>query len=150
MRYFEIVKNDYRVYKNKNIVMPARSTKNSAGYDFYLPEKIIIPPKQTVFVWTDIKVKMPSDEVLLLFMRSSIGIKKHCMLANTVGVIDSDYYGNPDNDGNIGIAIYNYGNDEVIFNENEKIMQGIFIKFLKIPNDFILMNRNGGFGSTNI
>lgn len=148
MRKFEEVLSPFKVHKGKPTKLPARADKGSAGYDFYSKETVTIPPKQYHKFWTDVKAKMPSDEVLLIFPRSSLGLKG-LMMANTVGVIDSSYYGNFANDGNIGIVLYNYGETPVTIEEGERIAQGIFTKFYIVDNDIKLKEkREGGFGSS--
>ena len=103
-RRFEEVNNK----KNKEeTLLPLRGTKTSAGYDFHTPVDLEIKPGEKVMFFTDVKAKMNKNEVLLLDIRSSMGIKRDLMIGNTIGVIDSDYYGNPDNDGNIGICLRN-------------------------------------------
>ena len=130
--------------------LPQRSTEQAAGYDFYSPVSITIGPKQWGMVRTHIKAKMAADDVLMIFPRSSMGCKKHLMLSNTVGIIDSDYYNNPDNEGNIVIALYNYGDREQHIAVGDKIAQGIFLKFGITDNDFTAAKaeRRGGIGST--
>lgn len=105
-RGFELVEK-----KKLNVegMLPVRATKTSAGYDFYSPVDIVIQPQEKLLLWTDVKVKMKENEVMLLDVRSSIGIKKDLMLANTIGIIDSDYYNNEDTEGNIGICLRNVG-----------------------------------------
>lgn len=142
MRGFEKVS-----YISKGVI-PTRGSKNSAGYDFSTIEEIIIDKGDTIIVPTGIKAFMQEDEVLELYVRSSIGLKKKLMLANTVGIIDSDYYNNIDNEGHIMIALYNYGNEKVIIEKNERIAQGIFKKYFTTTNDTSNTQRNGGFGST--
>ena len=89
VRRFEIVKEDFRKVKGDEIQLPKRADTKSAGYDFYSPIDFTIMPGQTVIVPMDVKAKMERDEVLLLYVRSSIGIKKHIVLANGTGVIDA-------------------------------------------------------------
>ena len=92
---------------------------------------------------------MCTDEVLLLYVRSSVGIKRHCVLANGTGVIDSTYANNPDNDGNITIALTNVGDQVQYFNKGERVMQGVFVKYLITDHDCPLSNtRKGGIGSS--
>lgn len=149
-RGFESVKHEMKKYK-ENIKLPMRGSKNSAGYDFYSPCNIIIEPHCTTsIIPTDVKAYMQDDEVLLLFIRSSIGIKKGLTLSNGTGVIDSDYYNNPDNDGNIGISLRNETDEIVAIKKGERIMQGVFIKYLVADNDNTTTERNGGFGSTGV
>lgn len=144
-RGFKIVKSDMR--KSDYVHFPTRSTTNSAGYDFYANKDYIVAPNEIIKIWTDIKVYMDSDEFLMLDVRSSMGGK--FMLANTIGIIDSDYYENPDNDGNIGIFLKNISNETQYIKRDDKIAQGIFMKYLRINNDNVNIERKGGFGSTN-
>lgn len=149
LRGFELVKDEMRVHKGVDIQLPTRGSKTSAGYDFYLPHDIIIEPNQKVLVWSDVKAHMGRCEVLMMYVRSSIGIKKGLMLSNTTGVIDSDYYSNESNDGNIGIALYNYSNLPVELKKGERICQGVFVNFLEADNGNTDQKRGGGIGSTN-
>ena len=104
--------------------LPERSTKHSAGYDFFAPTVIIIEPhEQTKLMFTDIKVKLDKDKVLMLYPRSSLGMKG-IALANTVGIIDADYYNNTKNEGNIGFSLVNNSDKQVIIQQGEKFMQG--------------------------
>lgn len=130
--------------------LPTRGTSHSAGYDFYLPQEMVIKPRETAFMFTNVKAYMMDDEFLSLHVRSSIGIKKKLMLSNTTGIVDSDYYGNDDNDGNIGVAIYNYGNEVVELPRGTRIMQGIFQKYLTVDSECMESKnkRSGGFGHT--
>ena len=149
MREFKIVKEDCRKHKHVNIVLPERSTSGSAGYDFVTPIDIRIGAHCTSdLIFTDIKAIMNPDEFMQLHIRSSLGVKKGLMLANTVGIIDSDYANNPDNDGNIGFKLANYSNDQIFIKAGEKVVQGIFMKYLTVDEDKVNISRDGGFGST--
>lgn len=128
--------------------LPSRSTTGSAGYDFYAAYPFSIGAGQTVFVKTWVKAKMPKDTVLLLFERSSWGFKKHISIPNSVGVVDSDYYGNTENDGNIAFAFTNNGNEPLEVHEGDKIGQGVFLRYLTVDDDDAYGERSGGFGST--
>ena len=129
-------------------IAPNKSHYNDSGFDLYADEDVTIQPGKAVFQYTDLKCKLNRDEVLLLFVRSSIGIKQHLMLANGTGVIDADYYGNADNDGNIGLTLYNYGTETVELKAGEKIMQGVIVDYKISENDCVTTGRYGGFGST--
>jgi len=150
MRYFEAVEKKY--IKNSSfleeIKLPERSTKNSAGYDFFLNQNgLILCPGLSYFIWTDVKVKLEKNEVLLILIRSSLALKKGLSLVNPVGVIDSDY-SNKENDGNICFCIKNNSSQLVEFSKYEKIGQGIIINYLKTFNDKEGEERVGGIGST--
>ena len=128
---------------------PFRSTKNSAGYDFISPININIEPHSMTLIPTGIKASMESDEVLQIFPRSSIGFKTSIRLANTVGIIDSDYYNNIDNEGHIFIKFYNSTDKDYVVNIGDKIAQGIFIKYLTVDDENSnFIKREGGLGST--
>lgn len=144
-RGFKIVKPEMR--KSDYVHSPTRSTTNSAGYDFYANKDYVVAPNEIIKVWTDIKAYMNPNEFLMLDVRSSMGGK--FMLANTIGIIDSDYYENPDNDGNIGIFLKNISNETQHIKRDDKIAQGIFMEYLKVDNDNVRIERKGGFGSTN-
>ena len=146
-RFFEVVRNEYR--KNSGeIRLPTRATEHSAGYDFYSPVKVTIPPHEMVMIWTDVKAHMYYDNALLIMPRSSMG-KQPIMIANTIGLIDNDYYNNDSNDGNIGFRLLNLGDTPYEINEGDRIGQGIFIKYGTIKDDTTTATRTGGFGSTN-
>ena len=144
MRKFEKVS---RV-KNIDIKLPERSTIGSAGYDFYSIENISLAPKKTTLIKTGIKAYMKDDEVLLLYIRSSLAYKHNLMLSNSVGVVDSSYTDNVDNEGEIGFLIYNNNDIEYQIKKNDKIGQGIFTKYLITDDDKTDKIRTGGFGST--
>ncbi len=131
-------------------IIPVRSTEKSAGYDFATIEEVTIKPGETVLVKTGIKAYMQDDEVLKLYVRSSLGFKKHLMLANAVGIIDADYYNNPDNEGHIMVALHNYGRDYQVIMKGERIAQGLFTNYLVTDTDTASAKRGGGFGSTNL
>ena len=132
--------------------LPKRSTENSAGYDFYNPKDITIPPYQRgdapVMVETGVKAYMQNDEYLMLVNRSSNPKKKNLIIPNSIGIVDADYYENPDNDGEIMFGFYNMGNKDIVLLKDEKIGQGIFMKYYKTDDDNSKEKRMGGFGST--
>ena len=148
-RGFEIAKG----FENAGINLPVRSTKNSAGYDIEAAEDVVIPAfklgQKPVLVKTGLKAYMQSDEVLILANRSSNPGKKGLILANSIGVVDSDYYGNPDNDGHIMFAFFNFKDEDIEIKKGERIGQGMFQKYLITDNDIAGGERTGGFGSTN-
>lgn len=148
-RGFEIAKG----FENSNINIPVRKTKFSAGYDFEAAEDTIVPAfkrgQKPTLIKTGIKAYMEDDEVLLLYNRSSNPGKKGLILANSVGVVDKDYYGNPDNDGHIMFAFYNIKDEDIEIKKGDAIGQGLFQKYFVTDNDMATNERTGGFGSTN-
>lgn len=143
-RGFEVVSK----YKDLNIKLPKRKTHGSAGYDFSAAETVVIKAHEMAFVSTGIKAYMQKDEVLQMYPRSSLSFKRNLIKANSVGIIDSDYYNNPDNEGEIMLILYNLGNTDVTIERGERIAQGIFTKYLVIDDDQTHVKRLGGFGST--
>lgn len=147
-RGFEIAKG----FEDKNINIPVRKTKYSAGYDIEAAEDTIIPSfKKGVaptLIKTGLKAYMKEDEYLMLCNRSSNPKKKGLVMANSVGIIDKDYYGNPDNDGHFMFSFFNIKDEDVVIKKGEAIGQAIFQKYLTIDNDQAEGERIGGFGST--
>ena len=145
-RGFEVVKE----YEDKEINLPERKTKYSAGYDIEAAIDIVIPAgfNKPTLIPTGLKAYMEDDEVLYLYNRSSNPKKKGLILANSVGVVDKDYYNNPDNEGHIMFAFYNIKDEDVEIKKGEAIGQGVFAKYLVTDDDNAEGNRTGGFGST--
>ena len=148
-RGFEIAKG----FEDKKINLPERKTKFSAGYDFEAAEDCIVPAYKAgmnpTLVKTGIKAYMLDDEMLCLYNRSSNPKKKGLVLSNGVGIVDKDYYGNPDNDGAIMFAFYNIKDTDIEIKKGDCIGQGIFEKYLVADNDSAEGERMCGFGSTN-
>ena len=148
MRYFEVVRDEFRKNPNVEIKLPTRGSKSSAGYDFYSPVDVTINPGEMEMIWTDIKAHMYYDNALIIIPRSSMG-KHPIMISNTVGLIDSDYYGNESTDGNIGFRLFNLGTTPYEIKAGDRIGQGVFIPYKTIKDDNTTTERIGGFGSTN-
>lgn len=148
MRHFEVVLEKFRKTGDAAITLPHRATAHSIAYDFHSPVDAIIKPAGSVMIWTDVKAIFDTDEALLINVRSSMG-KQPVMIANTQGWIESDYANNPDNDGNIGIRLYNLGTTDYVIRAGDRIGQGMFIKYLVTDDDAATGERIGGFGSTN-
>lgn len=134
--------------KEKDFELPKRSTKNSGGYDFVVPEDTICKSHEITMVKSGVKAYFPDDEVLLLFNRSSNPKKKGLIILNGVGVVDSDYVDSADNEGEIAGLFYNMLDEDVVLKAGEKMMQGIFVKFEITDDDNAEGKRSGGFGST--
>ena len=146
-RGFEVVKDSMRKFPEVEIKLPTRGSSKAAAYDFYSNDTYIIEPNSIAKIWTDVKSYMQDDEVLLLDVRSSMGGK--FMLANTIGVVDSDYYSNENNDGNIGVFLRNISDKTLVVEKGERIAQGMFFKYLIADTGNTDEVRTGGFGSTN-
>jgi len=111
--------------------------------------KSIIAPYTSKRFSTGIKVQIPEDYVMLIFPRSSIGFKLHCMLSNTTGIIDAGYR------DEILLSLYNFGDSAVEIEDGQRIAQMMIIPRPKLnlvqvkdDDEFKTGNRNGGIGST--
>lgn len=129
---------------------PKRSTKNSAGYDFINPENVVLEPHKITYVKTGVKAYMPDNEMLVLCNRSSNPKKKGLVLINGIGIIDSDFRDNSDNEGEIAFAFMNITDEPVEIKAGEKLGQGIFMRYEITDDDNAEGNRIGGFGSTGV
>lgn len=137
-------------YADVDFQMPERKTQKSAGYDFCLPEDVVLEPGKLQLVPTGVKAYMQDDEYLGMHIRSSMAVKKSIMLVNNVGIIDADYYNNEDNEGHIMLALLNMGSEPVALPKGERVAQGIFYNYLVADGDADAEKavRGGGFGST--
>lgn len=133
----------------ETIKLPRRATKGSAGYDFYSPFTFSLEPGASVKIPTGIRAEMEEDWVLKLYPRSGLGFKYRLQLNNTVGIIDSDYFGS-DNEGHIMAKITNDSREgkTLEISAGMGFMQGIFLEYGITVDDDASEIRNGGFGST--
>ena len=132
-----------------SIKLPRRATSGSAGYDFFLPCGISLAAGEGATIPTGIRAKIAEGWVLNIYPRSGLGFKFRLQLDNTVGIIDSDYYGS-DNEGHIMIKLTN-GNrqgKELVLKAGSGFAQGIFLPFGITEDDCADGVRNGGFGSS--
>lgn len=135
-------------YLYDHIQLPERSTKYSAGYDIRAVGDYVINSNCTVLIPTGLKVEMEENDVLLLIIRSSLGIKKRLSIPNQVGVIDHDYFNNPDNEGHFWIALRNDGDAPFEIHNGDRLCQGIFVTYNTTTDDNSTGDRVGGIGST--
>lgn len=154
-RYFEKIsfnqfkkdiKDDINLYNE--YLLPVRKTKYSAGYDFLAIEDFIINPGEIKTIPTGYKVNMLDNEMLLLFVRSSMGFKYNIRLCNQVGIVDKDYYNNIDNEGHMFVKLQNEGDKVFSVKKGDAYAQGIFTNYLTC-GDNVLDVRESGIGSTN-
>ena len=135
-------KNLYQEY-----VLPVRATKNSCGYDFFAISDVVLHPGEIVKIPTGYKAIMASDEMLLLVVRSSMGFRYNVRMCNQVGVIDSDYYNNSDNEGHMWVSLQNEGSIDYEIKKGTAYCQGIFMKYLTCGEEVEEL-RVSGIGST--
>lgn len=132
-----------------DINLPTRATKGSAGYDFKSPMDINLLPGETIKIPTGIRCKIDNGWVLNIYPRSGLGFKYRLQLDNTVGIIDSDYYGSS-NEGHIMVKITNDTKEgkTVEIKSGHGFAQGIFVPYGITADDDVDNDRDGGFGST--
>ena len=142
MRKFEIISinqfnKDFKDIDTKyeDIIIPKRSTKFSAGSDFYMPYDLTVKKNEVVLIPTGIKAKLNSDEFLGIYIRSSLGFKYNLRMCNQVGIIDSDYYNNPSNEVHIFVKLKNEGNNDIILKKYDRYVQGIIQKYYIVDHE---------------
>ena len=143
-----------RVSIYSDVNLPKRATAGSAGYDFECAEDTIIAPGSIKLIPTGIKCRIDKGYFLQLALRSSTPKKKGLMLANSIGIIDEDYWGSDnapvEEQGHIMFQVYNFTDHDVIVNKGERIGQGVFMRYYVTEDDQATGDRMGkGFGSTN-
>lgn len=131
-----------------NIKLPTRGTKGSAGYDLYSPFGFDLPAGEnnTKTFCLGIRAIMPKNTFLAIVPRSGVGFKTGARLANTVGIIDSDY-ADSDNEGHIKAKLVG-GFKDLSVKAGDRVLQGIFLRYNTTIDDCASTSRNGGFGST--
>lgn len=171
-RGFEVVS----TYPTETINLPQRATKYSAGYDLEAAKDVLIPSIwsavfnqgllqelrakgqeisdkidffQTTLVPTGVKAYMPKNEVLIVANRSSNPKNRGLLLPNGIGVIDADYYGNADTEGEIFVQLINYGPRDYLVKKGDRIAQAIFMNYQTADDEVPpKKTRSGGFGSS--
>ena len=135
------------------IPLPRRATAGSAGYDFVCTADVTLHPGDAITIPTGIRCEMQPGWVLMLFPRSGLGFKHQIRLANTVGVIDSDYF-HAANEGHImvrltcGMSPCSMDSHDVTIRKGERFCQGVFLPHGLAEEDEVAGDRTGGFGST--
>lgn len=128
--------------------LPKRSSRSSCGYDFFAISDMVIKPNEILKIPTGYKAYFKDNEFLMLVVRSSMGFKYNVRLCNQVGIIDSDYYNNSDNEGHIWVSLQNEGDKDFVIKCGDAYVQGIFLNYLTC-DDVVSKKRIGGIGSTN-
>ena len=150
MRKFVVVRDEFLKYgvSKESIKLPIRMTRTSVCYDTYSPIDYVLQPGETKLIFTNVKAYFNDDEGMFLATSSGMG-KKQIMLAQGIGIIESDYVDNESNDGNIGFMLFNHGTEPYVINAGDKIGHIWFQKFLTVDDEVPpTAVRKGGFGST--
>ncbi len=129
-------------------ITPEYHTSGAAAFDFGLIEDVSIEPGAIVKVPTGLVIQTPEHHVLLIASRSSNPLKKGIDLANSIGIIDSDYSGPNDE---IQLLIMNISKERVELKKGDRVAQGLFApvpraQFVEVAE--LVAPSRGGFGST--
>lgn len=130
----------------EKILLPKRATVGSAGYDFFAPYDFVLNPNEEIIIDTGIRAEIAEGWVLIILPRSGSGFKFGVRLANTAGVIDSDYF-YADNEGHIKIKLVG-ATKPFSVKSGDAFAQGIFLPYGITVDDDCSGVRHGGFGST--
>lgn len=135
----------------EQLILPQRKTRLSAGYDIHSPYTFSLEPGESMLVETGLKIELNPNQALFIYPRSGLGFKYFTRIANTIGVIDADYYNNQSNEGHIFIKIRNEGDKTLDIEKGQGFAQGIIQEYCIVDEDsFDVGNtRIGGMGSTN-
>lgn len=128
--------------------LPQYETSGAAGFDLGAVADVTIEPGTVALVPTGLVIKVPVGLFLGIFARSSTPVKRGLMVANGVGVIDSDYCGSTDE---VKIAVMNFTNAAVTVKAGDRIAQGIFLTAPRVvwqETDETATMARGGFGSS--
>lgn len=133
------------------LVLPKRSSVDSAGHDFVLTKDITLKPGESVEILTGIRSKIKKGWVLLLAPRSGLGSKFRLQINNTIGVIDGDYY-EAENEGHIKATITNDSNENktLELKTGDRFIQGFFVPYGITEGDNVTAKRTGGYGSSGL
>lgn len=130
-------------------IVPSYQTSGSCGIDLYCANKedIIINPNESAKIDTGIKIAIPEGYFGAIYPRSSTGVKKNLMLANTVGIIDSYYR------GEIMVYFYNYGQNPQVIKNGDRLAQLVIQPYSRMEIELVdklddTDRGDGGFGST--
>lgn len=141
------------LYDN-TLILPVRSSEDSAGHDFVTTKDIKLNPGESIKIPLGIRAKIEKGWVLFIVPRSGLGSKFRLQINNTIGVIDGDYY-YTDNEGHIMATITNDSNDSnegkvLKLAKGDRFLQGIFLPYGLTVKDKPLGKRTGGHGSSGV
>jgi dUTP pyrophosphatase len=128
--------------------LPEYQTPGAAAFDLAAAEDTTIQPGEVALVPTGLVVAVPPGMFLGIFARSSTPLKRGLLVANGVGVVDSDYSGPQDE---VKVAVLNFRNAAVTIARDERIAQGIVLpapRVTWIEVDELAAISRGGFGAT--
>lgn len=143
----EVSNEDLVRYAYDGLTLPERATTGSAGYDFESPISFTLKPGESIKIPTGIRAIIEDGWFLMCVPRSGLGFKYQIRFANTLPIVDSDYYGSS-NEGHIFLKFVNGGNRNIVISSGDAVAQGIFLPYGITYSDDATGVRDGGFGST--
>jgi dUTP pyrophosphatase len=130
------------------VSLPEYQTGGAAGFDLAASEAVVVAPGEVTLIPTGLVVQVPPEMFLGIFARSSTPLKRGLMIANGVGVVDSDYCGPHDE---VRIAVVNITAAPVEVRAGDRIAQGILVPAPRITWEEVselASESRGGFGAT--
>lgn len=132
---------------NPAVSLPSYATPGAAGFDLASSSDMVVAPGEVALVPTGLVIEVPAGHLLGIFARSSTPLKRGLMVANGVGIVDSDYCGPADE---IKIEVLNFTNAPVAIRAGDRLAQGVILRFIHVEWDERPPARptRGGFGTT--
>jgi dUTP pyrophosphatase len=130
------------------VPLPKYETAGAAGFDLASNADMVVAPGQVTLVPTGLVIGVPPGHVLGIFARSSTPLKRGLMVANGVGLVDSDYCGPHDE---IKIEVFNFTGTPVQIRRGDRLAQGVILPFVRAEwqeQAAPSAPTRGGFGST--
>ena len=131
-----------------SVDLPRYATAGAAGFDLAASADIVVEPGRTALVPTGLVIEVPAGMFLAVFARSSTPLKRGLIVANGVGVVDSDYCGATDE---VKVPVLNFTASPVTVKAGDRIAQGILLPVTRVEwdeSDAPARDARGGFGST--
>jgi dUTP pyrophosphatase len=131
-----------------DVTLPAYHSDGAAAFDLASREDVVVAPGEVRLVGTGLVVEVPRGHFLAVVARSSLPIKKGLLVANAIGIVDSDYCGPQDE---VKVEVYNFTARESPIARGERIAQGLILPAVRVEWEEVADNAapsRGGFGST--
>ena len=130
--------------------LPAYHTNGSAAFDLAASEPVSVAPGEMSLIPTGLVIEVPQGMFLGVFARSSTPLKRGLVVANGVGIVDSDYCGPRDE---VRIAVLNVTSAQVTINRGDRIAQGVILPAPRVSWEEVgelKASSRGGFGATGV
>jgi len=130
------------------VPLPSYQTDGAAGFDLAASADLTIGPGEVALVPTGLVIEVPAGHFLGVFARSSTPLKRGLMVANGVGIVDSDYCGPEDE---IRVQVLNITQAAVEVRRGDRLAQGVILPYVRATwqeTDSPSRPSRGGFGST--